>query len=85
MQSKEFALPGVVCPVMALPSGQAEGTPQDILGQPLEGRRVVSREVDTIIDTETGVRPSAHLVNCLLVDLAGDQQELEDFRLPRGQ
>ena len=52
-------------------AGQAEGTPQDILRLSLQGSRVVGREVDTIIDTEPGVRPSTHLVNCRLVDLAG--------------
>ena len=64
---------------------QAEWTAQDVLSQPPQPRCVTRWERDTVVDAETRERPGTHLVDRLLIDLAGRHEQFKYFVLPRGE
>ena len=63
-------------------ASQAEGTAEDILGQPTQPCDVVRRDVHAVINTEAGVLPASHLLGRLWIELALSDKQLEDVFLP---
>jgi hypothetical protein len=60
-------------------TGQTEGASQDVLGQPLQSRRVARRQVDAVVDAEAGVPPRSHQIDRFLIDFILSQKQREDI------
>ncbi len=63
-------------------TGQTEGAAEDILGQPLQSRRVARREVDAVVDAEAGMPPGSHQIDRFLINLILGQKQSENISLP---
>lgn len=59
-------------------SRQTERTTSHVLDQPLDARCVARRKIHRLIDTETAVRPTPHVLNDFRFDLLLRQVQLED-------
>ncbi len=63
-------------------TGQAEGATEDILGQPLQSRRIAGRQVYAVVDTEAGMWPRSHQIDRFLIHLVCGQKQCKDIVLP---